>query len=148
MAGRPDPKPAPRVVDSEAMATAKRVRPYCEACGAGPFINGLSAHHVMLRSRGGDDLLENLLTFCGDGVLGCHGGAHAKRRSTLKRIRFAIEARPDVMDYLERKLGGPIAVSAWLDRNYPKKEKTRRSSNSSARRTCRSPSTTTTAISS
>lgn len=43
----------------------------CAACGQGG-LNQLHVHHVTYRSRGGDDVLNNLVTLC----LGCHQLLH------------------------------------------------------------------------
>lgn len=33
----------------------------------------VSYHHLVPRSLGGDDVAENIVPLCGDGVTGCHG---------------------------------------------------------------------------
>lgn len=47
---------------------------YCVACGRAAG----SVHHVVQRGSPhfGDDVLENLVTLCGDGTTGCHGAWH------------------------------------------------------------------------
>jgi len=41
------------------------------------FADGLNLHHRQLRSRGGKNVLSNLISLCGSGTTGCHGWAHA-----------------------------------------------------------------------
>lgn len=40
----------------------------------------LNIHHRKLRSQGGTDEAENLVTLCGSGTTGCHGWVHANPR--------------------------------------------------------------------
>lgn len=42
-----------------------------------------NAHHVVLRSRGGDD--GRTLPVCGSGTTGCHGWIHAHPAEALER---------------------------------------------------------------
>lgn len=44
--------------------------PCCECCGY-PYAS--NAHHRRNRSRGGRDVLSNLVLLCGSGTTGCHG---------------------------------------------------------------------------
>lgn len=78
----------------------------CVSCG--DTTRRRSAHHVLHRSQGGDDVRENLLVLCGDGVAGCHGRYHNGDAQVLSLISAAIEARPDIAQYILDRLGvGP-----------------------------------------
>ncbi len=41
---------------------------------------GYSCHHRQLKSGGGSDTLENRISLCGSGSMGCHGLVHARPR--------------------------------------------------------------------
>ena len=43
----------------------ERCRGLCEICGRRPDWRGLHAHHIVFRSHGGKDTLENLKMLCG-----------------------------------------------------------------------------------
>ena len=90
----------------------------CSLCGA---TRDLSLHHILpRRPHLGDDVEDNLVMLCGDGVRGCHGLIHLGNPVTLGRMNEHIrEERPDVLDYLEQKLGDQARAAAWLDRRYP-----------------------------
>jgi len=62
-----DPKPAPRIVASPVQWFALRAEKdgHCRICGNAPP-NEL--HHIVARSRRGDDVAENLVPLCP----GCH----------------------------------------------------------------------------
>jgi hypothetical protein len=109
----PDPKPRKRVVNPDAGVekvygpTGERA---CRVCRRRGFV---SRHHLVKRSQGGDDVDENIVPLCGDGVAGCHGRVEAKHRETLVALRKAL--RPDELDYIILRKG-----EAWLDRMYPR----------------------------
>lgn len=48
----------------------------CVWCGR-PWGDRLNLHHRLLRSHGTDNSPSNLISMCGSGTTGCHGGAHA-----------------------------------------------------------------------
>lgn len=128
-----DPKPPARIVDRDAMRRARLLWDVCGACGrpAG------SVHHVIPRGERGDDVLENLITLCGNGTTGCHGAEHGnayvvkipnglpnplvERRDAdwvNERIgRYLADRRPDVIVYVLGKLGDE-AGRAYLERRY------------------------------
>jgi 5-methylcytosine-specific restriction endonuclease McrA len=45
----------------------------CVSCG----LPAESLHHIVPRSQGGSDIVENLAPLCGDGTRGCHGKLEA-----------------------------------------------------------------------
>jgi hypothetical protein len=49
----------------------------CQRCGCSVLNVPSSKHHRKLRSQGGLDTADNLLSLCGSGTTGCHGWAHA-----------------------------------------------------------------------
>jgi len=56
----------------------------CWRCGlhpgeqaGNPLLAVRSVHHLLLRARGGADIIENVITLCGTGTTGCHGWVHA-----------------------------------------------------------------------
>lgn len=69
----------------------------CCLCGV---THSLHLHHVLLRSRGGDDVRANIV--CLD--LQCHHDYHRghKRRDLAD---YVLAHRPDTIDYLIEKLG-------------------------------------------
>lgn len=69
-----DPKPPKRIRDREALRRFRLLHlgETCERCGVR---TGIHAHHEKLRSRGGDDIAENLRWLCGQ----CHDAAHGIR---------------------------------------------------------------------
>lgn len=124
-----DPRPAARIVDKDALRVARLLSDECAACGRPPG----SAHHVIPRGERGDDVPENIVLLCGSGNTGCHGawhgnpytvtagGAVAARIDALwvaRRIgQTLLESRPDVIEYVRRKLG-PVPAAEYLHRRY------------------------------
>ena len=122
MTFKPDPKPAARkrkrirIVDARAIANAKVARPRCEMCGAGP----VTTHHVVPKGAPhfGDDVLANLVSLCGHGTSGCHGDIEHKRSSATAQLGLHLtRRRPDVIEYVEAKLGG-VAGPDWFRRTF------------------------------
>lgn len=106
----PDPKPAPRVVNSDLL---KMLHLEFEACEVTGRTGRLHLHHVVLRSQGGDDVRGNLLTI--------HDGLHEAYHRAEPHARFLIgthirDHRPDILDYLRTKLGEGAATE-WLTRH-------------------------------
>lgn len=50
-----------------------------------------SLHHVVSKSLGGDDVEENLVSLCGDGVSGCHGMVEAHDAQTCRAFAAALQ---------------------------------------------------------
>jgi hypothetical protein len=84
----PDPKPTRRIINPQFVAAIVRDTEAeligCQLCGA---LQPLSAHHIIPRSQGGDDVEANVACLCGDGTRGCHGrvedSPHARHRLRL-----------------------------------------------------------------
>ena len=67
-----DPKPERRVRASQsdwAGIHEQFEHHSCVHCG----LPHQSLHHILPRSQGGDDIIDNLAPLCGDGTRGCHG---------------------------------------------------------------------------
>lgn len=109
-----DPKPPARVKDPELLAELHREWWACFLCDA--IGVRLSVHHVHKHPR--DDLRENAVMLCGDGVLGCHGKIEAADLHARAALVVLIKTeRPDIIDYLAVKLKTPEAADEWL-RSY------------------------------
>lgn len=116
-----DPKPRKRIVDPEAGKAKAEAEGRCRVCklrsrpqwlGASAF-TGLSRHHLVRRSQGGDDVDANMIPLCGGGTTGCHGLAERRHRNVLEKIRANLT--PEEESYVLERKG-----EAWLDRHYPK----------------------------
>lgn len=110
-----DPKPRKRYkatpkewAEIHAIVTARA----CQIC----FVRrATNAAHVVARSQGGDDWIDNLLGVCGMGnAAGCHGLLHNHDRAALAKARLAILSSPAIRAYVLNRKG-----EAWLDRAYP-----------------------------
>jgi 5-methylcytosine-specific restriction endonuclease McrA len=80
----------------------------CRLCGE----RAETAHHLVPRSRGGDDVHENLMEVCGDGTRGCHGHIEARTGEARQQVRTSMTGAE--LEYVLRKKG-----AAWLQRHYP-----------------------------
>jgi hypothetical protein len=113
--GRPDPKPRPRERLSKQdyrLLQSQVVRG--KACRICLVNRAESAHHIVPRNpaEGGDDVYENLVELCGDGVRGCHGDVEARRNDARQKLRQALS--PAELEYVLVTKG-----QGWLDRHYP-----------------------------
>lgn len=112
---RADPKPPPRWIDPEVFGVFHAKGHDCLTCG----YYRASAHHLVKRSQGGDDVLDNLIPLCG----ACHGSLHDGNthhaygvthtpESVRNRIgQFLLsEAGADHLAYVHRKLGTGAGV--------------------------------------
>lgn len=111
---RPDPKPPKPYRASRQeweRIRADLLPAWCRVCGAR---RAESLHHVVRRSKSGEDVRANLLPVCGDGVRGCHGLIEARSLWALGRVREAILEDPAMTDYVVGLKGW-----GWLDRAYP-----------------------------
>lgn len=124
----PHPKPSRRLRATEAeweVLRRKLDENRCRGCGrTGRELArvglGLSLHHVVPKSLGGDDAILNLIPLCGSGTTGCHGAieTHTKERGVIAaRIRSTLTVRET--GYALRKKG-----RRWLDRYYSEGELT------------------------
>lgn len=103
-----DFKPPARIRNGAALALAKISYRECALCGE---TRNLHIHHVLFRSHGGDDVLENLCCLC----LTCHDAIHARKRMTWFALKtYIMFEREDVAAYLARKLG-PAGAAAFFD---------------------------------
>lgn len=96
MMGVPQPKPVPRLLAKQ-KAAAKLDRAWwtlrkavmardghaCRACGDR---HGLEAHHVVMRSLGGRDEVENLIALCRE----CHRAVHGH----VLKLRVTYPSQP------------------------------------------------------
>jgi hypothetical protein len=128
-----DPKQGKRIIDPDALRRARARGDECAACGR----PGTNAHHVLQRGAPhfGDDVLENLILFCGSGTVGCHGAWHGSPYVHVTRGRivreerrdrdwvakrsgqFLLRQRPDTIAYVIEKLG-LLAACSFLEREY------------------------------
>lgn len=109
-----DPKPEQRIFDPSAGYDKLRREQRCRLCGERFYKGmGLSRHHLIPKSQGGDDLEANIIPLCGDGTRGCHGQVEAFPEARwLLRSKLSDEERR----YAIRKVG-----RARFDRRYPMK---------------------------
>lgn len=73
----------------------------CRGCGG----EAVEAHHIVLRSAGGDDVMENIMPLCGR----CHDQFHAEGH-------LAASLSWGEVCYAWRKLG--VAALSYLERRY------------------------------
>jgi hypothetical protein len=113
--GHPDPKRGKRKRDSRISRDTIAREPWCVIC---EDARSQSAHHIVKRSQGGDDVLANTVGVCGDGVRGCHGRLEAREVNALRALGFyLLTERPDFLDYLEDFCGDGTRALAWFERN-------------------------------
>ena len=99
-----DPKPARRVKADK--AGWERIREEkingrsCRVCVA--FL-AATAHHLVPRSLGGDDVEDNLVGLCGSGTTGCHGLVEARDPWACSLLGLRLE--PAERDYVIGKKG-------------------------------------------
>jgi hypothetical protein len=74
----------------------------------------LALHHVILRSKRGDDLRENIVCVTSKEHVLYHAADPEMRAAMGALVR---DVRLDVAHYITRKLGGPGALAAWLSRH-------------------------------
>lgn len=115
MAGQPDPKRAARIKlpPRDYRLLLRRMReafPVCELCEERA---SETAHHVVPRGQGGDDLDVNLAMLCGDGTRGCHGRVE---ESAHYRSKLRAKLRPETVAYAIARMG-----EGWLDGKYPER---------------------------
>lgn len=87
-----------------------------------------TAHHLIDRSLGGDDVIENLVGLAGDGTQLCHGAlttaqvTHDLRGNKIhpRLVRMGIREYLDSPDgLLKRAYIVTTKSEAWLDEHYP-----------------------------
>lgn len=110
-----DPKPARRITAT--VAEWERIRARLPQCCQMCWMGGdhgvtLTAHHIVPRSAGGDDVIDNLAVLCGHGTAGCHGRVEARTQDSREALRQTMT--PAQVRYVLGKKG-----QVWLDRHYP-----------------------------
>lgn len=113
----PDPRPIGRIRDPKLLRDLHFEWRECVLC---LWTHGLgfplSLHHVCKHPR--DDVRENLVMLCGDGVRGCHGRIEANDREALQKLgRYLRRERPDVLLHLEWRMGRSGARE-WFDQRF------------------------------
>lgn len=116
----PDPKPTKRkrkqirkVHRRVTQDVVNRDR-MCLICGK----HAESGHHVLGKGSPyfGDDLEENIVALCGDGVRGCHGLIENEDIAARKILGIKlVTERADVIYYVRMKLGEEAGAD-WLRR--------------------------------
>jgi 5-methylcytosine-specific restriction endonuclease McrA len=107
----PDPRPAKRIVDT---SVKKALSAWCcRLCGD----PNTTAHHLVPRSLGGDDVVSNLVLLCGSGTTGCHGLVEAHDPQALAQLRARLTDAE--LRYAIAKKG-----EAWLERYLPSTRRT------------------------
>ena len=104
----PDPRPAKRVKNPKAMKQVHEQGCFCVLCGEKGTI-----HHLVPRSQGGGDEIDNLVCLDGSGTTGCHGKVENHDRHT----RIALRA--ELTEAQERYIISHKSQE-WLDTYYPK----------------------------
>jgi hypothetical protein len=108
-----DFKNPPRVKDPALLRWMHSRHPRCVLCG-----NPASLHHIYSRGKQGDDLPENLIALCGDGVTGHHGLIEANDVATRFSVGiYLMEKRPEVVLYMQVKLGTEEGLE-WLRQKF------------------------------
>lgn len=99
---KPDPKPAKRVKLSWRQWAAVRMDmgdPVSQLSGR----RADSAHHIVPRSLGGGDVVENLMWVTGSGTTGEHGLIEARDPKTLEQVRTSL--KPAQLEYVLATIG-------------------------------------------
>jgi len=108
-----DPKPVKRIKDSRLVTQFALRMGSCAVCGRGRQAD-LQAHHVLYRSRGGDDVVANLVALCLEDHAAVHDGHRPTRHLLGQHIAIL---REDVLEYLSEKMG-PVQAREYLVREY------------------------------
>ena len=107
---RTDPKPTRRIVDPKVglETIAKGRQCAVEGCTK----PAATRHHVVPKSLGGDDHVDNIFGVCGSGTTEHHGLLEKRDPDTCRRLRAAMP--PEVIRYVI------VAKSkVFLDLYYP-----------------------------
>jgi hypothetical protein len=107
-----DPRPPKRIKADQNQwlrLRNRKVPAECRLCGK---TDGLTIHHIVSKSLGGDDVLDNLVWLDGSGTTGCHGlvEAHDPWACLLLGLRLTDSERAYVVGkkgayYLEDRYG-------------------------------------------
>jgi hypothetical protein len=129
---KPDPKPAPRVVDSGVGMAKIEAEGKCRACGkvlatvrqGAHELAALNRAHLVAKGVRGDDVPANIIPLGGSGTTGCHGiqtsrnpgrnchGVQTPYEQVVQAIRRTM--RPEERQYIIAKKS-----RAWLEQHYP-----------------------------
>jgi HNH endonuclease len=105
-----DPRPRRRVKDTAAVRRKVRQDVACRACGE-PSSDG---HHILYRSKGGDDVEDNVVGLCHD----CHMALHKwLTEGGLIRAEVGKRLRPEEIRYVLDRLGDDPG-RVFLERYY------------------------------
>lgn len=113
----PYPKPARRIIDPWAARTKKGPHSIitCRCCGVAYRRTRLHMHHLVPRSRSGDDVPDNLVPLCaGPGTKDCHGLFESHPKTRLFGHLIISNLTPNELAYCRLKMG-----QGFLDRYYP-----------------------------
>lgn len=111
MTATPHPKPRARIKDPALLRRFRMRSTVCAICG-GAYPGQCDPHHVYPKGRGGDDVEANLVALCRE----CHDEIEDWRPEVRKWLGQHLRRdRPDVLDYLERKLGKSPADAFFRD---------------------------------
>lgn len=104
-----DTKPDRRIKDPEIFGVLRLRWKECVLCGA---VLPVSLHHIYNR----DDIEENLVMLCGDGVSGCHGAITLNDPVKLAELGwYLLHHRPDTLRWLELA-ADPEGAEQWIRR--------------------------------
>lgn len=106
--GSYDPRPEGRISNPKLLKFLHLLWKECAICHA---IEPLSLHHIVKHPR--NDVEENLVMLCGDGVRGCHGKIEANDEETKRALgQYIQNERPDTIMYLFEKKG--VEAREWM----------------------------------
>lgn len=95
-------------------ALLARLKLECDECEITGETGQLHLHHVIFRSDGGDDLRSNIVCLAG----WLHDDYHRGKGDSRELLGALLTSRrPDVIDYINWKLGSTDALSVWLERH-------------------------------
>lgn len=73
----------------------------------------IEAHHRLMRSHGGPDTLENLVTLCGPNPGGCHGWAHGPSSRDALTLGLLISRESGPPSEAWHAMPEPLPRMAW-----------------------------------
>lgn len=134
MAFKPHPKPAVRLVDSDAGVEKVEAEGRCRSCGkvlltvrqGAHEILSLNRAHLVPKGQRGDDCDSNIIPLGGSGSSGCHGiqtshNAGSNCHGVTTSYEQVVAAIRRTMLPVERQYVIAKKSRAWLDKHYPAK---------------------------
>jgi len=116
----PDFLSAPRIKD---LALLRVLKISCDECSISGVTEGLHLHHVILKSSGGghrgDDVRENIICISEPIHTLYHRGDPPTRLLVATHISTE---RPDIVNYIAKKLGSQDAMLEWFNRHGLREE--------------------------